>query len=199
MPEIPLPNIPNLPNIPLPNIPGLPSLPSIPSLPNIPGVGGLTLPSPPRPGVRATKPGSKTPDPTGERGFHVKAGDLTVGFFMECTGLTLEFELMPYEEGGENTFVHQLRGRLKYPNLVLKRGITHEDGLFKWFMACRDEVQRKEITVTLIGPDGVMIRGWSFRDGFPVKWQGPNLNASSSSVATETLEIAHRGLTPGVV
>jgi len=41
-----------------------------------------------------------------------------------------------------------------------------------------------------------VVRSWVLDGAFPVKWQGPNLNAGSNSVATETLEIAHRGLHP---
>ncbi len=35
---------------------------------------------------------------------------------------------------------------------------------------------------------------WQFRNGWPAKWEGPDLDASSSEVAIETLEIAHEGL-----
>ena len=41
---------------------------------------------------------------------------------------------------------------------------------------------------------GQPVRSWSFADAFPIKWAGPNLNASSNQVATETLEIVHAGL-----
>ena len=50
------------------------------------------------------------------------------------------------------------------------------------------------VTVSLMGPNGQPVRSWSFADAFPVKWTGPNLNASSNQVATETLEIVHAGL-----
>ena len=35
-------------------------------------------------------------------------------------------------EGGHNGGVHRLVGRTKWPNLVLKRGITQNDALFAW-------------------------------------------------------------------
>ena len=37
----------------------------------------------------------------------------------------------------------------------------------------------------------------AFAGAFPVKWHGPALNAESTNVATETLEIAHHGFMPG--
>ena len=93
-------------------------------------------------------------------------------------------------------FVHKLRGRAKHPNLVLKRGVTHEKNLSDWFFECKDQAKRRDISVELIGRDQKTIRAWSFAGAFPVKWQGPALNAKSTSVATETLEIAHQGLMP---
>jgi hypothetical protein len=35
---------------------------------------------------------------------------------------------------------------------------------------------------------------WYFRRGLPVKYTGPSLNATQSSVAIEAIEIAHEGL-----
>jgi phage tail-like protein len=31
-------------------------------------------------------------------------------------------------------------------------------------------------------------------NAFPIKWTGPNLNAGSNQIATESLEIVHEGL-----
>jgi len=145
--------------------------------------------------ARAPAKGS-TPDPVGELHFKLQIPSLTVGMFSECTGLVVEFELMEYREGGENGFVHKLRGAMKYPNLVLKRGVTHEDALLKWFFQTQQASKRPSVTVSLLGPGAQDVRRWVFAGAFPVKWQGPNLNASSNSVATETLEIAHSGLEP---
>jgi phage tail-like protein len=136
------------------------------------------------------------PDPVGGLHFRVQlTGGPTIGWFTECSGLAVEYEVMDYEEGGENTFVHHFRGRAKYPNLVLKRGITHERALLDWFLQCQTQTARAQIDVSLLGPGATSaVRAWSFWDAFPVKWAGPTLNAGSSSIATETLEIAHHGL-----
>jgi phage tail-like protein len=155
------------------------------------------------PTQRSTAPGSNNPDPVGELRFLIDVGQIDgvsrpIGAFAECSGLQVEYEVLDYPEGGENGFTHKLRGRAKYPNLVLKRGITHEDGLLRWFAQCQEATKRHDVQVQLIGPDGKPVRKWGFRGAFPVKWQGPALNAKSTNVATETLEIAHQGFTPGV-
>ena len=93
---------------------------------------------------------------------------------------------------GSNEFVHRLPGGMHYPNLLLSRGLTDEDALLKWFVATQTKPDLKEMTLTLKGGD--IERNWTFADAFPVRWTGPQLDASGESVATETLEIAHTGM-----
>jgi phage tail-like protein len=194
---------------------GLPGLPGIPGMPNVPTPtrpGGLPGPgaaarSPARPtpndGSRKTSGSGpvaklpRRPDPVGELRFTVTLpGGVELGRFRECTGLAAEIEVKDYNEGGVNDFVHKLPTRMKYPNLVLKRGVTYEDALLKWLWSVRHEIVRGDVIIQLKGPDldpgGV--RTWTFSQAFPVKWTGPNLNAASNQVATETLEIVHTGL-----
>ena len=131
--------------------------------------------------------------PFGVHSFVLRIPDIdTVGFFMSCTGLELSFDVFEYREGGNNDFVHRLPGGLRYPNLVLARGLTQDDVLLRWFGATLTEPQRKEITLTLQTAEAE--RTWTFADAFPVKWTGPQIDSSGSGIAMETLEIAHAGL-----
>jgi phage tail-like protein len=147
---------------------------------------------------RRTATGNSKPnvaDPVGELRFRVTLDDDTdIGYFSECSGLSIEYDVMEYQEGGENRFTHKLRGHIKYPNLVLKRGVTYEQNLLKWFFQTTEWDKRGGITLTLLGPDGKPVRTWGFASAVPVKWQGPNFSASSNNAAVETLEIAHLGL-----
>jgi len=154
------------------------------------------IPLTPRPGMRSSAKASpgKPPDPVGELRFRVEVHGHEIGAFSECSGLSAEWEVMEYQEGGEYRYVHKLRTRLKYPNLVLKRGVTYEEELLKWLLGQSDPKSRGAVKVTLFGDDGQEVRSWAFAGAFPVKWQGPSLNARSTNVATETLEIAHQGL-----
>ena len=145
-------------------------------------------------GIAATGPLPNRPDPVPELRFKVQLPGVDLGRFRECTGLAAEIEVKDYNEGGVNDRVHKLPTRMKYPNLVLKRGVTYEDALLKWLWKTQHETQRVAVTVSLMGPDGKPVRQWAFADAFPVKWQGPNLNAGSNQIATETLEIVHGGL-----
>lgn len=154
---------------------------------------------------RATAQGSNSslPDPVGELRFQVEIGGVVIGQFAECSGLSVEYDIFEYQEGGETRFVHKFRGALKYPNLVLKRGVTFENALLQWFFNQQpggpvDRSRRDSVTLNLLGDDGETVRSWSFASAFPVKWQGPSFSAKSTNVATETLEIAHEGLLPPI-
>ncbi len=125
----------------------------------------------------------------------------TIGQFMEVTGLQVEVTVETVEEGGQNGFVHRLPGRMTWPNITLKRGITQTDNLLTWmnkssgeqFAASGNTLTRSTAAITLIGPAGQRLRAWEFFDAFPVKWSGPDFSAGSTDLATETLEIAHHG------
>jgi len=127
--------------------------------------------------------------------FVVKVPDIdTIGMFTRCSGLELQIDVLEYAEGGNNEFVHQLPGRIRYPNLVLARGLTNEDAVFKWFSATRTKANLKEVTITFQTHLQQTIRTFTFSDAFPVRWTGPVSEAGTATVALETLEIAHGGL-----
>lgn len=142
---------------------------------------------------RKPTPGSSSPDPVPGNIFRVDAGE-AIGYFTEVSGLTMEYDVVEYQEGGVNDFVHKLRGRMKFTNVVLTRGITHEESFTKWFLSCRDKTQRRDLSVTMLSHDLTPIRTWSFAGAFPVKWTGPGLKAASGEIAVEQIEIAHQGL-----
>ena len=123
-------------------------------------------------------------------------GAVDIGSFTEVSGLSAEVEFMTYNEGGNNEFVHHLPTRVKYPNLVLKRGMTDEDALLTWFKAAHGAMKRYEVSVAMLDSRNKALRTWAFVNAFPVKWTGPTFNATQSQVAMETLEIVHEGLKP---
>jgi phage tail-like protein len=130
--------------------------------------------------------------------FLVSIPGIEIGEFQECSGLGVEYEVFEWAEGGENRFVHKLRGRAKFPNIVLKRGVTYEDAMIKWFKECADKTERKSVTIQLLAGDRKPIRKWAFDGAFPIKWTGPTFNAGQGSPAQETLELVHQGFSAAV-
>ena len=107
-----------------------------------------------------------------------------------------EIEVIEYREGGDRVnSARKLPGLAKYPNVTLKRGITGRTDLFEWWKSVRDgQVQRRNVTITLLDEQRQAVLRWHLRNAFPVKIEGPSLNASGNEVAIETLELAHEGL-----
>ena len=146
--------------------------------------------------------GSRTMDApfTGQFLFSVD-GIGEIGAFTECTGLSVEVGVEVVSEGGQNHFSHKLPGRMTWPNIVLKRGITDADNLFEWFWKTSGEgfqgqgnkLERTNGEIAVLDAARQRVRGWKFEEAFPVKWSGPSFAASSSEVAIEELEIAHHG------
>ncbi len=116
--------------------------------------------------------------------------------FSEVEGLAGEIEVIEYREGADrvNT-ARKLPGLAKYPNVMLKRGITGRTDLFEWWKSVRDgHVQRRNVTITLLDEQRQPVLRWLLRNAWPVKIEGPALNATGNEVAIETLELAHEGL-----
>lgn len=136
--------------------------------------------------------------------FLFEVDGAAIGLFGEISGLEVHVDTATYAEGGENGFVHRFPGRLTWPNLVLRRGITNADTLFSWlqktagpgFEANTHKLTRSTAAVTLIGTDGTRLRSWNIQGAFAVRWSGPHLAVGDSGgSAVEELEIAHHGFT----
>lgn len=126
--------------------------------------------------------------------FLVELEGMVVGGFSEVSGLQAETEVEEYQEGGLNTYVHRLPKRTKYPNIVLKRGATSAGDLWSWYhKAYMGQVQRKDGSIIMQDNAGNEVCRWNFFQAYPVKWNGPELNAKSSDVAVETFELVHNG------
>lgn len=133
--------------------------------------------------------------------FIFEVDGIEIGRFMEVSGLEVSIATEEIQEGGQNGYTHHLPGRMSWPNIRLKRGITQSDSLFKWlqkssgeqFAANGNKLTRSSAAITLMGGGATRLRAWEFDGAFPVKWTGPQFAASSTEAAVEELEIAHQG------
>ena len=154
---------------------------------------------PPATAAAAAKPAKVTeanPPVSHAKYFEVKIPALTLGlgFFTQLTGLSAQVDVLEYPEGGNNAFVHRLPTRIKQGNITLKRGVTNEKALITWFNASVVKVQPTDLSIAVYGYNHEVVQNWSFRNAYPVKWSGSDLNAGGSEFITQTLEIAHSGM-----
>jgi phage tail-like protein len=134
-------------------------------------------------------------DPYGAFNFTVEVDGVTVAGFSEVSGLTSETDVVEYRTGPEDITVRKLPGLKKFTNIVLKRGFTASDELWKWRKTVMDgATERQSGTIVLRNEARDPAIKWTFREGWPSKWEGPAFNAKTSEVAIETLEIACEAL-----
>ncbi len=127
--------------------------------------------------------------------FWVEIQGLIVGGFSEVSGLQVETEMHEYAEGGVNDYIHRFAKRKKYPPISLKRGITSSNELWDWFQDSNiGKINRKSGSVIMEDLKKQELCRWNFFEAYPVKWIGPELNSTKSSVAIESIDIVHNGL-----
>jgi phage tail-like protein len=134
------------------------------------------------------------PDPLMGFRFLVMVEGEVVAAFSEVSGIQAEVEVLELEEGGENGFVHKLPGRAKHGNLTLRRGVITLE-LWRWFteVVAGRPVRRTVSVVLLPGAQLAIPVRFVFESAIPVRWTGPELKAEQSTVAVETVELAHHG------
>ena len=118
--------------------------------------------------------------------------------FSECDGLEMSMEPKSVREGGNNAQQINLVGPVKYGNLTLKRGMTANLDLWKWFGAVTGAAARgvKAAGVVVMrdaaGADTLRFR---LTDVLPIKIKAPALNAKDGILAIEEMQLAYGSFT----
>ncbi|MDH3638921.1 MAG: phage tail protein [Gammaproteobacteria bacterium] len=134
-------------------------------------------------------------DPYSNFNFIVEIEGLSVAGFNEVCGLTTESGIIEYRNGNENTTPRKIPGLKKYGNIVFKRGFTSNTELWEWRRTVLDgNTERRAGAVIVLDENRQPGLRFEFRDAWPVKWEGPSLDAQANGVAIETLELAVEGL-----
>jgi phage tail-like protein len=117
--------------------------------------------------------------------------------FQSVSGLSVEYDMEEYKEGGENRFTIRLPVRTKYADLVLKRGMLTDSDVIKWCLAAfRDrDFKTADLAIILMNEKGEPLRTWNVVKAIPKKWIVSDLNANENSVVIETLELSYRYFT----
>jgi phage tail-like protein len=118
--------------------------------------------------------------------------------FAECDGLELTMDVKTIREGGNNTQQVRLTGAVNYGTLTLKRGMTANFDLWKWFGTLYEPDKggvRGRATVVLLAADGQTRRAeFSLTGCLPVKLKAPPLNGKDGTIAIEEFQMAYESL-----
>ena len=148
-------------------------------------------------------------DPSPSYLFYVEITGVIVGLFTGCSGLGVTRQVENIREGGVNDRGYSLPGKVSYSNITLKRGLSVSRELWNWFRNGLYDFQVKKLNMSIVqgaaGQDLIaavtssgnygLTKRWNIENAYPVSWKLSDLSTSEiNTVAIETLEIAHDGL-----
>ena len=117
--------------------------------------------------------------------------------FQDVSGISSEMSTEDVSEGGENRFIHKLPTAIKQSNLELKRGIAPAASpLVIWCRAIMEgdfmhQIVPISISVYLLNSSAEPIRGWTFANAFPIKWEVEAFNSTKNEVAIEKIVLSY--------
>lgn len=131
--------------------------------------------------------------------------------FSEVTGVDASVDVIEFRQGNAGSLAPvKIPGLVKHGNITLRMGYTRSQDFKTWIQACvnerRNENIRHNVVIELIdivttdqspqsvteGVDSTLT--WILKDAWVCKYSGPDLNASASEVAIESVEIAYEEL-----
>jgi phage tail-like protein len=114
--------------------------------------------------------------------------------FAECDGLEMTMEPKVVREGGNNTNQIHLVGPLSYSNLTLKRGMTGNLDLWKWFNGAAGGPKRGSRATGIVlmhDASGNPTLRFTLTKCLPVKLKAAALNAKDGVIALEEMQISY--------
>lgn len=130
----------------------------------------------------------------------------TMAAFSEVSGVEATVDVVEFRQGNSHSLAPvKIPGLVKHGNVTLKMGYTIGNGFKEWIEKCvseqRGAMPRHNITIELIdiqdgAPSSIYetAKGsiiWTLKECWVTKYSAPDLNASTSEVAIESVEIAY--------
>ncbi|MCB0029725.1 MAG: phage tail protein, partial [Anaerolineales bacterium] len=113
-------------------------------------------------------------DPLVAFNFALEVQGVVTGYFTEVSGLGSETEVIDHLVMGANNqqIVKKVPGRLKWENIVLKRGITDQMDIWTWRKSVVDggvDSNRHDGSVVMYNQNGTEVARWNFLKAWPAK------------------------------
>ena len=150
--------------------------------------------------------------PLTKMNFLVTVSTVTEGVaaFSEGTGVEASVDVIEFRQGNSNSLAPvKIPGLVKHGNVTLKFGYTRNNAFKDWLKECVAERRTKDaratVTIELIdirdsSPSSLVENTqdetlvWQLTNAWVTKYTAPDLNASTSEVAIESVEIAYEEL-----
>jgi phage tail-like protein len=133
--------------------------------------------------------------------FTVSITGLQVAGFSEVTVPDITIDTVDYREGDDPPYKRVLSGLVTYGRVTLQRGLTNVTDLYDWHNTIVTKGAslpgaRKNVTIQLNnGSQDNPGASWTLFNAWPISYKTGALNAASSEVVIETLEMAVETIT----
>ncbi|MBR6257326.1 MAG: phage tail protein [Lachnospiraceae bacterium] len=129
--------------------------------------------------------------------------------FSQVTGIDATVDVIEFRQGNANSLAPvKIPGLVKHGNVTLRFGYTLDSAFKTWIQECvsevRGEMPRNDVQIELIDINGgapqtlataiTGTRVWLLTNAWVTKYTGPELDAKTSDVAIETVELAYEEL-----
>ncbi|SKB72103.1 phage tail protein [Dyadobacter psychrophilus] len=120
--------------------------------------------------------------------------------FQDVSGLTREIELEEVKDGANPMSAYKFPKKVKYTNLVLKRGMFVDSALVgffdkavnSYFNVLNLDSSTCDITISLLGETNEPLVSWTVFNAFPVKWVISDFKASGNEIVVESMEFSYQ-------
>lgn len=132
-------------------------------------------------------------DPIQNFRFLVEIDGIEKSSFNEVVMPHALIDVIEYREGNEPTYARKLSGLTRYSNVVLRWGITENMVLYNWIKSGMENgasASRRAMIILLLDETGKEKVRWNFFEAWPVRYKVSDLNAQTSEVVFEMIEIA---------
>ena len=119
--------------------------------------------------------------------------------FQKVSGLSATIESSNLNDGGDNSMsAAWFPEKVVHENVRLERGLTLLSPLNNEFdKALTDlKVKPSNVLIILFGDSNLPFSAWLLRKAYPVKWSISDLDADSSQLVIETMEISYQEFKP---
>lgn len=114
----------------------------------------------------------------------------TIGF-QTVSGLSEETEVVEYEESGFG-YAHKLPGKTTVGEVTMERGMFADVSMYDVYrQTVTNPNFRNTMIIQLLDRFGNVKRTWKLAEAWVSKWEGSDLDATSSDVAIETITVQH--------
>ncbi|OZG73970.1 hypothetical protein BTA51_09325 [Hahella sp. CCB-MM4] len=138
-------------------------------------------------------------DPFRNFNFVVEVDGILAAGYSEVSGLGIELEVERRRFGGENHTEYKFIKQATYTDLVLKQGVSQYDYMWNWFQSTVEgKIQPRSGSIYLYDLGSKNLKYWSFYQAYPIRWDGPSLDAKGNDIATHSLTLTYRELKKGV-